>query len=209
MKWSELNSRDFPWRHGRQTPYRALVFELMLKRTRAENVAPVYERFIERFPNIDAIEIADIESIEEVLRPIGLHRSRAREFKKTARIIVEDHHGRVPSDLTSLLKLPGIGRYTAHAILCFGCGQAAQIVDVNVRRILGRYFGIDPRARKDAVYWDMAWRLLPVDWATDFNRALLDLGALVCTARKPGCGRCPLSANCTAQKWKQTGANGA
>lgn len=199
ISWYKLHARSFPWREEWcGSPYRVLVAELMLKRTRAENVIELFDRFVERYPDVASVANATMQELEGLLAPIGLRRHRGAELKGIAQILVHEYNSQVPCDLDALLSLPGIGQYTAHAVLCFACGYRVPVVDVNVKRILGRYFGIGPNAR-NTVYWDLAENLLPRD-AARFNWALLDLGALVCTAGAPRCGACPVGDACDFAK---------
>ncbi len=138
---------DFPWRRPGTSPFVVLVSELLLRKTRRGSVASVLPRLLKRFPNPEALARARKQQLQVILRPLGLHRIRAAGLVRLGRILVETHGGRVPADLKHLLALPHLGRYGAHAVRCFAFGRADPIVDTNVARVLGRYFGITPLAQ--------------------------------------------------------------
>lgn len=197
VRWYRSNARSFPWREEwRRSPYCVLVAEILLKRTRAENAVLTYGYLVDCYPDAAALAGAKLPKLEAFLRPIGLHRTRARELKRIAEALVERHGGEVPRSFDELIALPGVGRYVANAVLCFGFEIPVPIVDVNVRRVLGRYFGL-AEGVDDGAYWAVASRLLAPGDAAEFNWALLDLGALVCAARGPKCEGCPLAKGCS------------
>ena len=197
LNWFGANARKFPWRYPGITPYEMLLCEMMTKRTRAENVTEVYKQFLLAYPSPQAVVSAGIDEIREVIRPLGLYNERAKELTEIMSVIVNKHNGIVPETAEELMKLPGIGRYVANAVLCFGYKQRVPIVDVNVVRIFDRFFGASKE--KDYDYWKTATQLLnavPDGWVKTFNQSLLDLAALVCKANNPICDLCPISTDC-------------
>jgi len=191
--WERENWAPYPWRTER-TPYRVLVAELMLKRTTRRAVAREFPRFIERFPDIYSVYRAPVEEVEEAFRPLGLYRQRARQLKELAKIVVERYGGRVPDRWEDLVSLPGVGAYLAGAVLSFGYGERAPVLDSNVARLLSRLTGVESRRQED--YLGLLWELVPEEGHDLFNYGLIDLGALICHYRGPRCGLCPLKNIC-------------
>jgi len=195
LGWFARAKRDLPWRADRD-PYRVWISEAMLQQTRVETVLPYYRRFLERFPTVAALAAAREEDVLAAWSGLGYYR-RARSLQAAARAVVEEHGGRFPGDRESLLELPGIGPYTAGAIASIAFDRPEPLVDGNVSRVLCRLFGLDVEPA-GAETWSIARRLVPRDGAGDWNQALMELGALVCTPRDPGCDRCPLAERCAA-----------
>jgi len=199
LEWAKSQKRSFFWRERRQTPFRILVIEVLLARTRAEAVEPVAARLIRRYPTVQQLAAASVRELEEIVRPLGLFRKRARLLKACAQRILTEHRGRVPRDVDALLSLPSVGRYAATALLCFGFDIPQGVVDANVARVYGRLFSLEkPPARLANAHglWELANSLVPAMSARRFNWALLDLGASVCLPRSPKCGECPLASRC-------------
>ena len=198
LRWFKSNSRVFPWREKNVTPYQVLVAELMLKKTRAENVVEPYLKFIKKFPTPSSIANAPEEDLENILKPLGLIKQRIKAFKTIFKIIDDKHGGDIPNSQESLLKLPYVGQYTADAVLCFGFNQDVPIVDVNVTRICKRCFGIevygDPRV--DQHIRELLDGIMPKGKGREFNLAILDFGSLICTSRNPKHEICPLKRIC-------------
>lgn len=197
--WFKENKRDFPWRvEGKADPYHILVAELMLKKTRADNVSAVYSQFIETLPTSKAVTRAPEKKLESFLQPLGLIKQRKNAFLCVFSIINEKFDGKIPKTKKDLESLPYVGDYTANAVLCFGYDQRVPIVDVNVTRICHRFFGMeaygDPRV--DIHIWEFLDRILPCRKFKNFNLALLDFGALVCKSETPICEQCPLKKKC-------------
>jgi A/G-specific adenine glycosylase len=204
-RWFARAGRDLPWRRTRD-PYRVIVSEVMLQQTQVSRVLDYYPAFLERFPSIRHLARARPRAVREAWDGLGYYR-RAEYLRRMAQQVVEQHRGRLPRSSGELLRLPGIGPYTAGAVACFAYEQAAPAVDTNVARVLTRVFGTRTRkthrTRKtrptgDAVLRDLASKLQPrrgkAAWT--FNQALMELGALICTARRPRCDRCPVRADC-------------
>ena len=187
---------DYPWRRQR-SPYEILVAEVLLKRTTATAAARVYEDFITRFPSVTDIASAEEEQVIEALSTLGLQRQRARAMKRLANWILTNEGGCIPNELERLLAVPGLGSYSASAILSFGHDTPVAILDANVERILARVFrgSLPPRPSWIRLN-EVAQRLLPRDKHREYNFGLLDLGRLVCRYVDPKCGECPLNSAC-------------
>jgi len=195
--WAHRNLRDFPWRRLGRTPYEVLVAELLLKRTTATSAARVYEDFLQRFPSLQAIENGSEEQLAHVLSKVGLQWQRAKAIKELAKYLNEVEGGEAPSDLDRLLSVPGLGGYSARAILSFGFGISSAVVDTNVERILSRVFkNVLPRKPSQRLVQGLAGSLLPDESHRAYNLALLDLGALICRYIDPLCEKCPLGSIC-------------
>jgi A/G-specific adenine glycosylase len=205
LTWAAESLRDLPWREergpgGNRDPYLVWVAEVMLQQTRVETVIPYYERWMARFPTVEALAEADLGEVLKTWEGLGYY-ARCRNLHRAARQVVQQHDGRLPDDAGRLRALPGIGPYTVGAILSLAFGQDAAVLDGNVRRVLCRLFAIedDPRdADTRRLLWELAASLLPKGRAGQFNEGLMDLGAMVCTPRKPRCADCPLVQVCRA-----------
>jgi A/G-specific adenine glycosylase len=196
LKWHKENRRTFPWRQQRN-PFKVLVAEIMLQRTRAEQVVVAYQAFMEKFPSIEAVVSAKVEDVKEILKPLGLHH-RIPRFITLFKELFEKYNGNIPSEFEDLLKLPGIGKYIASAVLCFGFGKSVPIVDANVVRVFRRYFGIHlskKRPHTDPAIWNLASEIVGKGNAVEINEAILDFASLICTP-KPKCDKCPIRAMC-------------
>jgi A/G-specific adenine glycosylase len=198
LAWFRGHGRDFPWRET-DDPYHVLIAELLLQRTRADLVEPLYHRFLAVYPDAHALAKAEPAETEELLRPLGfLHRSR--RLPALGQSLVDRHHGDVPRSKQALLALPGVGEYVANAVMTVAFGQRMPLLDPNVIRLLARVLGrtsTRSRPRDDAALWEFVAHLLPRRRAREFSLALVDLGALVCRKR-PRCFECPLRPRCNA-----------
>ncbi|MHB8756015.1 MAG: A/G-specific adenine glycosylase [Candidatus Acidiferrales bacterium] len=200
LSWYRANRRDFPWRRGRD-PYRIWLAEIMLQQTRIAAVLPYYERFLERFPNVRELARARESEVLKYWAGLGYY-SRARNLHRAAKQIVREHAAQFPSDVSAALALPGIGHYTAAAILSIAYDAPLAALDGNVARVLARLFAVrgDLRAlktwRKLAV---AAQTLLPSDAPGDWNQAMMELGETICTPRSPDCVACPVARHCKAR----------
>jgi len=197
LVWFQDHRRDLPWRRT-DDPYRIWVSEVMLQQTRVSTVVPYYERFTRRFPDLPSLAEADMDDVLKAWEGLGYYR-RARNLKAAAETVVRDGGHQLPTDYDTLLALPGIGRYTAGAVLSLAHGEPRPILDGNVRRVLSRVWAVDadPRAAAtDRWLWRAAEGLIPEDEAGLFNEAMMELGATVCTPRKPRCASCPLVGIC-------------
>jgi A/G-specific adenine glycosylase len=199
-QWYFRSGRDLPWRRTTDA-YAILVSEVMLQQTQVERVVDYYQRFLQRFPTVAALAAASIEEVLEAWQGLGYYR-RARHLHQAARQVVERHQGVFPDTFAEVAALPGVGRYTAGAVLCFAFGKRAPILDTNVQRVLERVFVRRQAARASARQkrlWRLAEEVLPA--GTDawvINQAMMDLGATVCTARLPRCPQCCLQPICQA-----------
>lgn len=197
LVWYAARGRAFPWREDRD-PYRVLIAERMLHRTQARQVVPVYDAFLSRFPSPHALAAADPTAVSVLLAPLGLP-WRFASFIPMAREIVARHGGLVPQTVSALRALPGVGMYTAEAVLCFAFDHPVAVVDTNTIRVTGRYLHavswIAEARRRVGVRADVA-RLLDPGCPADANYAALDLGALICVAGSPLCDHCPVAAGC-------------
>ncbi|HEY9897569.1 MAG TPA: A/G-specific adenine glycosylase [Pantanalinema sp.] len=200
LAWFEANKRPMPWRETRD-PYRIWVSEVMLQQTQVATVIPYYDRFMRRFPSVEALASAPIDDVLKHWEGLGYY-SRARNLQKAAREIVAGHQGIFPEDYDAIRALPGIGDYTAGAVASIAFDLPRPAVDGNVFRVLSRLFLVEddiarPQSRKR--FEDLTARLIPTGGARWFNQALMELGATVCTPRQAACASCPLAALCGAK----------
>jgi A/G-specific adenine glycosylase len=215
LRWYDRHRRDLPWRIPRKSseqsanghapaaldPYHVLVSETMLQQTQVATVIPYFERFLKRFPTFAALADAAERDVLREWQGLGYY-SRARNLQRAAKQVIEQHGGELPRSVGQLLPLPGIGRYTAGAIASIAFGCRAPIVDGNVARVICRLDRIetDPRDRvTQQLLWQRAEEILPSKRCGDFNSALMELGATVCTPRNPKCLLCPVRENCAAR----------
>lgn len=201
LTWYSINARDLPWRRTGD-PYAIWLSEIMLQQTRVPTAIPYYERFLMRFPTVDRLARARLDTVLKLWEGLGYY-SRARNLHRAAKEIVSRFHGRVPRTVEELLTLPGIGRYTAGAIASIAFGETAPVVDGNVERILCRVFRICGNPKDAATkqrLWRLAADLTPETEAGRFNQALMDLGSEICTPRNPRCAECPLADLCEANR---------
>lgn len=197
LRWFVRHRRDLPWRRT-PTPYRVWISEIMLQQTRVKAALPYYERFLKRFPDVRSLARASESDVLELWAGLGYY-SRARNLHRAAVRIVDEHRGRLPHTFEDLVSLPGIGRYTAGAILSIAHNKPAPIVDGNIRRLICRLQGITRRPA-EGVFWHSAAEWTPADRASEFNQALMELGALICLPSSPSCEKCPVSDLCEARR---------
>jgi A/G-specific adenine glycosylase len=207
LSWYDVNKRSMPWREV-DNPYFVWVSEIMLQQTRVDQVEPYFRRFIERFPTVYALAEASQQEVLAVWEGLGYY-SGARHLHSAAQTVVEEYNGKVPDNWDEITKLKGIGPYTAAALLSIAYQKPHAVVDGNVIRVLSRWFGIEDDVRRSSTKNDIqacADELLDKERPGDFNQALMELGALVCTPADPNCGECPLEAGCTAYRQVKTEA---
>jgi A/G-specific adenine glycosylase len=197
LQWFKKNGRDLPWRKTRD-PYAIWVSEIMLQQTQVATMTPYYQKFLKSFPTVRHLARADLSKVLKVWEGLGYY-SRARNLHRTSKIILNHFVGKIPDNIKDLLSLPGIGKYTAGAILSIAYNKEAPILDGNVKRVLSRLFIIsgDPREKKTEEHlWHLSASLIPRGSASSFNQGLMDLGAKLCTPQDPQCHRCPLHQFC-------------
>lgn len=201
LEWYHANRRSLPWRES-ATPYRVWLSEVMLQQTQVATVVPYFERFVKAFPDVDALASATEQEVLAAWSGLGYYR-RARALHRAAKTIVNELAGEFPDDVSGWMALPGIGRYTAGAIVSIAFDKRAPILDGNVMRVLSRWFAVhgDPRiGTANRELWRLAETILPAQSISDFNQALMELGALVCTPQNPRCLVCPLCEHCEARR---------
>jgi A/G-specific adenine glycosylase len=206
LEWYRAHHRYLPWKQTGD-PYKIWLSEIILQQTRVEQGEPYYLRFTERFPTVQDLAAAPLDEVLRLWQGLGYY-SRARHLHSTAQQIVAEYGGRFPRSREALLKLKGIGAYTAAAIASFAFNEAVPAIDGNGYRILSRVFGMDEPVDTGAgkkLFAELAEELIPPAHPGDFNQALMDFGSLVCTPAKPLCADCPLSAGCYAFAHKSTG----
>jgi A/G-specific adenine glycosylase len=202
LAWFRRHGRDLPWRRTRD-PYQILVSEVMLQQTQVARVTEYWPRFLERFPTVQHLAVATPKRVRDAWEGLGYYR-RAENLRKAAREVVTRHQGEVPREMDLLRSLPGIGAYTAGAVASFAYELAEPAIDTNVARVLRRAFHptLKRGAASDRQLWETAKTLVPragnSAWAT--NQALMELGALICTARVMRCEICPVRKNCLSSR---------
>lgn len=197
LRWFRSHGRDLPWRRTRN-PYHVIVSEFMLQQTPVSRVEPYYHRFLEQYPSLESLASAPAAMVRESWNGLGYYR-RAAHLHQLAHEVVRDRAGVIPADPAELRRLPGVGRYTAGAVASFAFERSTAAVDTNVARVIRRAF--HPRASVKGIgnrLWDTAERIVPrrgsSAWA--FNQGIMELGALICTARVARCGECPVRPAC-------------
>jgi len=200
LAWYRRHGRhDLPWR-GRFDPYGVLVSELMLQQTTVGTVIPYFQRFMASFPTFEALAQSPLERVLEHWAGLGYY-ARARNLHRVAQRVVLDYKGALPKDRDELLSLPGVGPYTAGALLSFAFDRPAPVVDGNVARVLARFFGLKANVKDPStvrLLWRWAQTLVPPTGARHFNSALMDFGSIVCRPASPDCSQCPLKKRCQA-----------
>ncbi len=197
LAWWSRAARDLPWRRTRD-PYRVLVSEFMLQQTQVSRVAEYYPRFLQRFPDLETLARARPRAVREAWDGLGYY-ARASNLHALARVVSKDLEGTLPDHTEELVKLPGVGPYTAGAVAAFAYEKPVPAVDTNVARVIRRVFFASriphPASRQ---IWDLARALVPKTGkrAWKFNQAIMELGALICVARKPKCPVCPVRSEC-------------
>jgi A/G-specific adenine glycosylase len=201
LAWYRSKRRDMPWRRN-VSPYRTWISEIMLQQTTVATVIPYFERFLKRFPDIKSLAGASESEVLSAWAGLGYY-SRARNLRKAAQKITGEYAGKFPAEFDQVLELPGIGRYTAGAILSIAFGKPYPVLDGNVMRVFSRFFGIRDDIKKAETsrrMWGLAEKSLDRRHPGDWNQALMELGATVCLPEDPRCGACPVSRRCVAFK---------
>jgi A/G-specific adenine glycosylase len=200
LKWYDRHKRDLPWRKSRDA-YAILLSEFMLQQTQVQTVIPYFHRFVKAFPTFAALSRAPLDRVLKLWEGLGYY-SRARNLHALAAVVVRNHAGELPRDFSTLLALPGIGRYTAGAVSSIAFGQAHPLVDGNVQRVLTRVFTIEEEVSRPDTQkrlWATAAELLSKKRPGDYNQALMELGAVLCVPRNPNCPACPVKDLCGAR----------
>ncbi|WP_411887820.1 A/G-specific adenine glycosylase [Hydrocarboniphaga effusa] len=202
LRWFDQHGRkDLPWQHPRE-PYRVWLSEIMLQQTQVATVIPYFHRFLERFPTVRSLAEAPVDDVLQRWAGLGYY-ARARNLHRCAQTVMQQHGGQWPRDIDAMVALPGIGRSTAAAILSQAFGDRHAILDGNVKRVLARHAGIAGYPGLPAVQqklWHVSESHLPRARLADYTQAIMDLGAAICTSRKPLCGSCPVSEDCVARR---------
>ena len=208
LHWHARHGRhDLPWQNT-SDPYRIWLSEIMLQQTQVATVQPYYERFLARFPELAHLAAAPVDDVMALWSGLGYY-ARGRNLHACARTVVAQHGAEFPRDAAAIAQLPGIGRSTANSIAAFCFGARAPVLDGNVKRVLCRCFGVEGFPGTSAVekrLWQLAEELAPARRCGDYNQALMDLGATVCTRSKPRCEACPLAGFCIAHGTGRTAA---
>ncbi len=210
IAWFRRHGRNLPWRNTRN-PYHVLVSEVMLQQTQVSRVEGYYGRFLTEFPDVGTLARATPTRVREQWDGLGYYR-RAANLHRLAQEVVASHDGKIPQDVAALRQLPGVGRYTAGAVASFAFERAEPAVDTNVARVLRRAFHprVAGNAKGEKRLWETAAALLPRPgrsaWA--FNQAIMELGALVCTARVARCHQCPVMTSCKTGSGKRRAGSG-
>ncbi|GAB5493037.1 MAG: A/G-specific adenine glycosylase [Phototrophicaceae bacterium] len=198
LAWYDANKADLPWRGA--PAYPVWLSEIMLQQTQIDTVIPYYKRFLETYPTIHDLAQADLDKVLKLWEGLGYY-SRARNLHKTAKIVSIELKGEFPSDVPNLLKLPGIGRYTAGAIASIAFDTQAPVLDGNVIRVFSRWLDLSDDVSQTSTknyLWDVADELVPAERTGDYNQALMELGQKICTPRNPLCEQCPVQGICSA-----------
>ena len=199
ISWYEVFARDLPWRRTTD-PYAIWVSEIMLQQTRVETVIPYYTHWLDQLPVLESLISADQDQVLKLWEGLGYYR-RALNLHKAAKLVQDRFDGIIPEDVKTLISLPGIGRYTAGAISSIAFNQPSPILDGNIKRVFTRLFNISTPlqiSETEKGLWRIADDLLPENNPGEFNQALMELGALICLSKNPGCDRCPLKDDCLA-----------
>lgn len=194
LNWFQAHQRDLPWRKTRD-PYKIMVSEIMLQQTQVDRVLPKYQAFLERFPTLEALAHAPTSEVIRAWAGLGYNR-RAVNMQRSARALLEEYAGQFPQTVGELLKLPGIGAYTAGAIACFAFEQDVAFMDTNIRRVVRRMLYRPDAEPGDRELLEHMTTLVPAGQGWAWNQAIMELGALICTAARPQCWRCPVREYC-------------
>ncbi|MEJ2248674.1 MAG: hypothetical protein P8Y97_03320 [Candidatus Lokiarchaeota archaeon] len=197
LNWAEKNLKIYSWRLDRN-PYKVLISEILLVRTKASQVVQSYNKFLKKYPTINDFYGLKLDEVREIIKPLGLL-FRANYIKTISNQIQNEFKGKIPNNFEDLKSLKGIGKYSANAILCFGYGKKRPLVDSNFIRVYKRVFNIFARtktAKNDKFLWAFAEKILPNMQYIKYNYAILDLGGNICLSRNPKCYLCPVNKIC-------------
>lgn len=206
LAWYAANGRDLPWRKTRD-PYAILVSEVLSHQTQIARVLPVYRQVLDRYPTVETMARAPLAEVKAITDPLG-YKIRGQWLHRAALRVADRLGGVFPANLEELRQLPGVGRYTAGAVMSFAHNRDAPVLDTNVARLLRRHFGIRTSARaRTRELWDLAAAVIPKGKGYLINQALMDLGALICRARSPRCSDCPLRRSCDFRRKERQGSH--
>jgi A/G-specific adenine glycosylase len=196
--WWEKNRRDLPWRHTKE-PYLTLITEILLRKTTATHVNSIYQKFFEKYPTIQKLAGCEKKELKNIITPLGLAEQRSEQLIKLAKTVIADYNGKIPEKRSDLLKLPGVGNYTAAAVSCISYGQDTSTVDTNFVRVIGRFFNF--KSEKKSVYmdkklWDFVTGMIPKGKCKEFNLGLIDFASAVCIPKNPRCSECNMKECC-------------
>ncbi|MEK6197524.1 MAG: A/G-specific adenine glycosylase, partial [Desulfobacterales bacterium] len=194
LAWFQDNARDLPWRQT-YSPYHVWISEIMLQQTQMDRVVVYFNKWMKRFPDVDSITGGSEEEVLKLWEGLGYY-TRARNIIRTANILMAQYNGELPSDYDLLLKLPGVGKYTAGAIMSIAFNNVYAIVDANIERVFARLYNLNKPVKDKTTHafiWQKANELIPKGKAREFNQSLMELGALVCIPRNPRCKVCPVN----------------
>ncbi|WP_010190741.1 base excision DNA repair protein [Candidatus Nitrosarchaeum limnium] len=200
LKWRGQNNFDslYPWRNSKNRYY-VLLSEILLKKTTRKQVASEWSNITSRCNDFNDLQNIDLRKLKKVLKPLGLEHTRSKHLKDLSKKILADFNGKVPGTKKELLSLPGVGPYTANAVLCFAFGHDVSMLDVNILRVIKRVFSLDEKNSREAIdmhLWEFAEKLPPAGKGKEFNYAILDFASEVCTAKNPKCSECPVNKIC-------------
>lgn len=208
VRWFKLHGREFPWRNEAVTPFQFLVTEMLLRQTDAPSVAKIWYRFFDKYPGASALARARKDSLLNLVKVLGFGNQRSSALRLAASYLVKHHNGDVPTSVEELLKVPHVGHYAAHAVMCFAFGHRIEIVDTNIQRFFARYYGlaVKPDTRQNKWLWEIAREAIPGkgEKAKQHNFGLLDFTAQICKAGRPLCEICPLNTSCEFGKQRVT-----
>ena len=196
LKWYQAQKRDLPWRKTKD-PYKILISEIMLQQTQVDTVIPYYKAWMKKFNTIKKLAMASLDDVLMLWEGLGYY-SRARNLHPTAKEIVKNYNGKIPGYYEDLLHLPGIGTYTAGAIASIAFNEPVPAIDANVKRVLTRLFCLSPSSSNDKTFWELAVNLLGSAPPSEFNQAMMEIGALICIAKNLRCPSCPIRSCCKA-----------
>lgn len=203
LSWYDAEGRRLPWRARpgeAADPYAVWLSEIMLQQTTVAAVIPYFAAFLRKWPTVEALAAAPVDDVMAAWAGLGYY-ARARNLHKCAQVVAEQHGGRFPDTEEALRKLPGVGRYTAAAVAAIAFGRRAVVVDGNVERVMARLYAVEePLPGAKARLTDLADALTPAERAGDYAQAVMDLGATICTPRKPACGLCPWMRGCQGRR---------
>jgi len=198
LSWWDTNRRNFPWRRTTNA-YRLLITEVLLRKTTAKQVSSIYAEFFKNYSTINELAETEVDELEKILYPLGMEKKRSKELSKIANFIVEEYNGKIPSEMDKLMDLYGVGRYTASGVLCQAYKKDHAMVDTNVIRVMGRYFGFKSskkRPRDDPKLWSFTTALIPKGKCKEFNLGLIDFAGDICNFRSPKCDLCKINEYC-------------